>query len=71
MVEVEEFIDKNNYGKVDCGNEEESNDDDCMVFLPGEETGEETSNFKEAVESDSDNDRDRFWTRNKRRHVGV
>ncbi len=62
---VEEFIDNNNFGKVDCGNEEEGNDDDCMVLLPGEGN----SNFKEAVESDSNNDR--FWTRNKKRHVGV
>jgi hypothetical protein len=67
MVGVEEFIDNNNFGKVYFGNEEESNDDDCMVSLPGEET----SNFKEAVESDSDNNRDRFWTRNKRPRVGV
>ncbi len=62
---MEEFIDNNNFGKVDCGDEEEGNDDDCMVLLPGEEN----SNFKDAVESDSDNDR--FWTTNKRRSVGV
>ena len=37
MVGVEEFIDNNNFGKVDCGNEEEGNDDDCMVLLLGEE----------------------------------
>ena len=61
---MEEFIHNNNCGKVDCVNEEESNDDDCMFFFPGEETGEETSNFKEAVESDSEDDRDRIWTRN-------
>ncbi len=36
MVGVEEFIDNNNFGKVDCGNEGESNDDDCMVLFPGE-----------------------------------
>jgi hypothetical protein len=64
---VEEFHHNNNFGKVDCGNEEESNDDDCMFFLPGEAN----SNFEEAVELDSDNERDRFWTRNKRPHVGV
>ncbi len=56
MVGVEEFIDNKNFGKVDFGNEGESNDDDCMVLFPGEET----RNFKEAVELDSDNDRDRF-----------
>ena len=33
--------------------------------------GEETSKFKEAVESDSDNEKDRFYTRNKRRRGGV
>ena len=66
MVGVEECIDNNNFGKVDCGNEEEGNVDDCMVLL----SGEENSNCKEAVESDSDNDRP--WTTNKRRrHVGV
>ncbi len=65
MVEVEEFIDNNNFGKEDCGNEEEGNDDDCMVLLPGEET----SDFEEAVELDSNNERNRFWTRNKRQCV--
>ncbi len=59
MVGVEECIDNNSFGKDDCGNEEEGNDDDCMVLLPGEEN----SNFKEAVESDSDNKRP--WTTNK------
>ena len=53
MAGVEEFIDKNNFGKADCGNEEEGNDDDCIVLLPGEEK----INFKETVESDSDNER--------------
>ena len=63
------------FGKVDCGDEEEGNDDDCMVLLPGEETCkfkeavELESNFKEPVESDRD--RKRFWARNKRRRVGV
>ena len=38
MVGVEEVIDNNNFGKVDCDDEEEGNDDDCMVSLPGEET---------------------------------
>ena len=63
MVGVEECID--NFGKVDCGDEEEGNDDDCMVLFPGDEN----SNCKEAVELDSDNYRP--WTTNKRRHVGV
>jgi hypothetical protein len=62
---VEEFHHNNNFGRVDCGDEEESNDDDCMVLLPGEET----SDFEEAVESDSDNERNRFWARNKRQRV--
>ncbi len=62
---MEECIDNNLFGKDDCDNEEEGNDDDCMVLLPGEEN----SNFKEAVESDSNNDR--FWTTNKRQRVGV
>ena len=63
MVVVEVFIDNNNFGKVDCGNEEEGNDDDCMVLLPGEENGdfeksvESDSNLEEHVESDSDSDR--------------
>ena len=75
MVGVEECIDNNLFGKDDCDNEEEGNDDDCMVMLPGEENSnlkeaiELDSNFKEAVESDSDNDR--FWARKKRRSVGV
>ncbi len=75
MVGVEECIDKNNFGQVDCGDEEWSNDDDCMVSLPGEENSnfkeavESDSNFKEAVESDSNNNR--FWARNKRRRLGV
>ena len=38
MVGMEEFIDKKNFGKVNCGDEEEGNDNDCMVLLPGEET---------------------------------
>ncbi len=44
-------------------------------FLPGEETSnfkdtvELESNLEEHVESDSDSDR--FWARNKRRRVGV
>ena len=65
MVGVEACIDNKNFGKADCGDEEEGNGDDCMVLL----AGEETSNFKEAVELDSDNDRP--WTTNKRQHVGV
>jgi hypothetical protein len=65
MMGVEESIHNNDFGKVDCGDEEESNDDDCMVLFPGEETGEKTSNFKEAVESDSDDDRVRNWMRKK------
>ena len=75
MVGVEECIDNNNFRKADCGNEEEGNDDDCMVLLPGEETSnfkepvELESNFNEPVESDSKSDR--FWVRNKRRRVGV
>ena len=36
MVGVEECIDNNNIGKDDCGDEEEGNDDDCMVLLQGE-----------------------------------
>ena len=60
-----EFIDNNNVGKVDFGDEEEGNDDDCMVLLPGEEN----MKCKEDVESDSDNERP--WATNKRRHVGV
>ncbi len=60
---VEECIDNNNVGKADCSNEERGNDDDCMFFLPGEETSnykdtvELESNFKETVELDSDSDR--------------
>ena len=75
MVGVEECIDNNLFEKYDCGDEEEGNDDDCMVMLPWEEKSnfkeavESDSNFKEAVESYSDNDR--FWVRNKRRCVGV
>ena len=65
MVEVEECIANNNYGKEDCGDKEDGNDDDCMVSLPGEEN----MNCKEYVESDSDNERP--WKTNKRRHVGV
>ena len=38
MVGEEECIDNNYFRNVDCGNEEEGNDDDCMVSLPGEET---------------------------------
>ena len=62
---VEECIDNNNFGKEDFGDEEDGNDDDCMVSLPGEEH----MKCKEDVESDSDNKRP--WTTNKRRHVGV
>jgi hypothetical protein len=75
MMGVEECIDNNNLGKADCSDEEEGNDDDCMVLLPGEENGdfekavESDSNFKDPVESDSDSER--FWARNKRRRVGV
>ncbi len=75
MVGVEECIDNNLFGKDDCDKEEEGNDDDCMVLFPGEENSnfkeavESDSNFKEAVEWDSDNNR--FWARNKIRHVGV
>ena len=65
IVGVEEFIDNSNFGKVDCGDEEEDNDDVFMVLLPGEKN----SNCKEAVESDSDNERNRFWARNKRQRV--
>ncbi len=36
MVGVEECIDNNNFRKDDCGNEEEGNDDDCMVLFPGD-----------------------------------
>ena len=36
MVGVEECIDNNNFGKADCSDEEEGNDDDCMFLLPGE-----------------------------------
>ena len=75
MMGVEECIDNNNVGIADCSDEEEVNDDDCMVLLPGEET----SNFKEAVELESnlkehvesDSNSDRFWGRNKRRRVAV
>ena len=49
MMGVEECIDNNNLGKADCSDEEEGNDDDCMVLLPGEENGD----FEKAVESDS------------------
>ena len=38
MVGVKECIGNNNFGKVDFGDKEEGNDDDCMVLLPGEET---------------------------------
>jgi hypothetical protein len=75
MMGVEECIDNNNFGKADCSNEEEGNDDDCVVLLPGEETSnfkeadELESNFKEPVESDRDSNR--FWASNKRRRVGV
>ena len=75
MMGVEECIDNNNFRKTDCSNEEEGNDDDCMVLLPREENGnfekavESDSNFKDPVESDSDSNR--FWARNKRRRVGV
>ena len=65
MVGVEECIDNNNFGKEDCGDEKDGNDDDCMVLLPGEEN----SDCKEDIESDSNNNRP--WTTNKRRHVGV
>ena len=65
MVGVEECIDNNNYGKEDCGDEEDGNDDDCMVLLPGEKN----MNCKDDVELDSDNTRP--WTTNKRRHVSV
>ena len=65
MVGVEECIDNNNFGKVDCGDEEEGNDDDCVVSLPGEEN----MKCQEDVESDSDDER--LWTTNKRRIVGV
>ena len=53
MVGVEEFIDSNNFGKVNCGNEEEGNDDDCMVLFPGEKH----MKCHEDVESDSDDKR--------------
>ena len=75
MMGVEECIDNNNVGKADCSDEERGNDDDCMVFLPGEETSnfkdtvELESNLEEHVESDSNSNR--FWARNKRRCVGV
>jgi len=75
MMGVEECIDNNNVGKADCSDEERGNDDDCMFFLPGEETSnfkdtvELESNLEEHVESDSNSDR--FWARNKRRRVGV
>ena len=65
MVGVEECIDNNNFGKVDCGHEEEGNADDCMVSLPGEEN----MKCEEDVESDSDDKRP--WTKKKRRYVGV
>ncbi len=63
MVGVDECIDDNKFGKVNCGDGEEGYDDDCMVSLPGEE------NMKchEDVESDSDDKRP--WTTNKRWHV--
>ena len=48
---VEECIDNNNFGKGDCGDEEDGNDDDCIVSFPGEES----MKCKEDVESDSDN----------------
>ncbi len=38
MVGVQECIDNNNFGKVDCGNEEEGNDDDCMFFCQERKT---------------------------------
>ena len=31
LVGMEECTDNNNYGKEDCGDEEDGNDDDCMV----------------------------------------
>ena len=34
MVGVEECIDNTNFDKEDCGDEEDGNDDDCMVLLP-------------------------------------
>ncbi len=69
MMGVDECIDNNNFGKADCSDEEEGNDDDCMVLLPGEENSnfekavESNRNFKDPVESDSNSDR--FWARNK------
>ena len=65
MVGVEECIDNNNFGEVDCGDEEEGNDDDCMVLL----AEEENMKCQEDVESDSDNKRP--WTTNKSWHEGV
>ena len=65
MVGSEECIDNNNSGKEDCGDDEDGNDGDCIVLLPGEEN----KNCEEDVESDNDNKRP--WTTNKRRHVGV
>ena len=63
MVGVEECIDNNKFGKVDCGDGEEGNDD--MVSLPGEE------NMKSHEDFESDSDVKRPWTTKKRRHVGV
>ena len=37
MVGVEECIGNNNFGKEDCGDDKDGNDDDCMVSLTGEE----------------------------------
>ena len=65
MVGVEECTNNNKFGKEDCGDDEDGNDDDCMVSL----LGEENSNCEEDVELDSDNERP--WSTNKRRHVGV
>ena len=65
MVGVEECIENNKFGKVDCSDKEEGNDDDCMVSLPGEK------NIKCHEDVESDSDKKRPWTTKKRRHVGV
>ena len=77
IVGVEErCINNNNFGKEDCGDDEDCNDDDCIVLLPGEEDSsfqeavELESNFNEPVESDSDSN-NMFRASNKRRRVGV
>ena len=61
----ERRINNNNFGKDYCGDDEDGNDDDCIVFLPGEDN----SNCKDNIELGSDSKG--YWTTNKQQHVGV